>query len=96
MGGGPCSNSFLCIWVQAEVMQLELGSSFKLVGEVLEVWARRRRGWSRASAVRARLIGRWKCGQGEEEDGPWVVRATEARGNWEVAPRSGRRRRNEE
>ena len=37
MGGGPCPNSFLCIWVQAKVMQLELGSSFKLVGEVLEV-----------------------------------------------------------
>jgi len=37
------------VWQQSGA----IGTGFKL-GEVLEVWARRRRGWRLASAVRAR------------------------------------------
>ena len=72
---------------EADVMQLELGSSFKLVGEVLEALSvgtgegeEEDGGWRALYALA--LTGRWKCGQGEEEDGPWVVKVRTESCHW--------------
>ena len=74
MGGGPCPNSFLCIWVQAEVMQLELGSSFKLVGKVLQVWARRKEDGAGRALYALALTWAW----GSEACRSWEVWANGA------------------